>query len=316
MPEKTPALKRNLLGRIFISSHKRRLRVGWRLLLHYLLFNIVLAFAAILIELVMAGRGPSMLDPHPGPIPTAVQLIVIFLVTWYARRILDKRGFSSLGLRQDKYALRDFLAGFIIGAVMIAFLFVLHLAGGWAHFVGWNPNATSGDFLLDNILGSTLAFCFVAVGEELLSRGYQLQNLMEDLGPAWGLGISAVIFSLLHAGNPSYDWKAILGLTAAGLFLALGWVQTGTLWLPIGLHLGWNLFEGTIFGFHVSGLDVPSLLLLNVDGPEWLTGGYFGPEAGLLLLPALLFGAFLLRRSTPKRARPAVESHVPHSPKP
>lgn len=315
MQEETSTPKRSLIRRIFISPYEPRLRVGWRLLLHYVLFNIALVSVAILIELTLASAGLSMLDAGIRPFSTGVQLIIVLLVTWYARRTFDKRSFSSLGLRQDKHALRDFLAGFIISAAMITFLFVIHLAGGWAQVRAWSLDASSGQLSLNNFAGSLLAFCYVAVAEELLSRGYHMQNLIEDLGPAWGLILSSALFSLMHAGNPHYDWKAILGLTASGLFLAYGWVQTGTLWLPIGLHLGWNLFEGTIYGFPVSGLELPGLVHLNVDGPTWLTGGSFGPEAGLLLLPALAFGAFLIRLSTPKRARAATspdETRDPH----
>jgi membrane protease YdiL (CAAX protease family) len=314
MQAETSTSKRSLLQRIFISPYERRLRVGWRLLLHYVLFN-ALVLVAILIEHVLAGAGPSMLDPGIRPFSTGVQLIIMLLVTWYARRTFDKRSFSSLGLRQDKHALRDFLVGFIISAAMMTFLFVAHLAGGWAQVFGWSPDSSSGQLSLSNIAGSVLAFCFAAVTEEMLSRGYQMQNLSEDLGPAWGLFLSSALFSLMHAVNPHYDWKAILGLTASGLFLAYSWVQTSTLWLPIGLHLGWNLFEGIVYGFSVSGLELPGLVQLNVDGPAWLTGASFGPEAGLLLLPTLAFGAFLVRISTPRRARAAAspdETHESH----
>jgi hypothetical protein len=66
------------------------------------------------------------------------------------------------------------------------------------------------------------------------------------------------------------------------------------LWLPIGLHLGWNFFEGNIFGFPVSGLDTFRLIRHSINGPTWLTGGPFGPEAGLIILPAMALGIWLM----------------------
>jgi membrane protease YdiL (CAAX protease family) len=87
---------------------------------------------------------------------------------------------------------------------------------------------------------------------------------------------------------------SFIGLVAAGLFLAYAYVITRQLWLPIGLHIGWNFFEGNVFGFPVSGLETFKLITLRVHGPELWTGGAFGPEAGLIVFPALLLGLGLM----------------------
>jgi membrane protease YdiL (CAAX protease family) len=82
---------------------------------------------------------------------------------------------------------------------------------------------------------------------------------------------------------------------AGGIFLAYGYIRTRQLWLPLGLHTGWNFFESTVFGYPVSGMSgLPRLIHQDVSGPELLTGGEFGPEAGLLLLPGLLLGSLLV----------------------
>jgi hypothetical protein len=80
----------------------------------------------------------------------------------------------------------------------------------------------------------------------------------------------------------------------AGVFFAFGYMRTSLLWLPIGIHFGWNFFEGTVFGFQVSGLTNFSLIQQTVSGPPLITGGGFGPEAGLIVLPALGLGAVLI----------------------
>ena len=103
------------------------------------------------------------------------------------------------------------------------------------------------------------------------------------------------------------------GIFFAGVFLAYGYIRTRQLWLPIGLHLGWNFFEGVGFGFPVAGLaDIYKLIRIQVHGPEIWTGGALGPEAGLIVLPALLLGGFLiyLYTMTP-RVGPYV--HLPHT---
>ena len=106
--------------------------------------------------------------------------------------------------------------------------------------------------------------------------------------------ISSAVFGLLHLGNPNATWVSAAGIFFGGVFLAYGYIRTKQLWLPIGLHIGWNFFEGVGFGFPVSGLDVYALTRISVRGPALWTGGAFGPEAGLIVLPALALGAFFL----------------------
>jgi hypothetical protein len=106
--------------------------------------------------------------------------------------------------------------------------------------------------------------------------------------------LSSAIFGVLHLGNPNSSWVSAVGILFAGLFLAFGYLTTKQLWLSIGLHIGWNFFEGVVFGFPVSGLDIYRLTRITVQGPELWTGGAFGPEAGLIVLPGMLLGGVLI----------------------
>jgi hypothetical protein len=137
-------------------------------------------------------------------------------------------------------------------------------------------------------------FIIVGYQEELLSRGYHLQNLVDGLNLPLGILLSSSVFALLHLGNPSADWVSTAGILFAGIFLAYAWVRTGKLWLPIGLHIGWNFFEGTIYGFPVSGTGGFHFIRQTVSGPKLVTGGGFGPEAGLVVIPALALGALAI----------------------
>jgi hypothetical protein len=146
---------------------------------------------------------------------------------------------------------------------------------------------------------------------ELLSRGYHLQTIASGFNLFWGVILSSAIFGLLHLSNPGATWVSTTGIFLAGLFLAYGYLRTGQLWLSIGLHIGWNFFEGVVFGFPVSGLDIYPLTHIQVHGPELWTGGAFGPEAGLVILPALLIGAsliFLYTRN--RRAKKSVPAEI------
>ena len=127
-----------------------------------------------------------------------------------------------------------------------------------------------------------------------MARGYWLQNIADGTNLPIAIFLSSLMFAALHLSNPNVSALAIVGLIGAGLFLAAGYVFTRQLWLPIGLHIGWNFFEGNIFGFRVSGLDTFRLITLRVNGPELWTGGAFGPEAGLIVFPAMLLGIGLM----------------------
>jgi membrane protease YdiL (CAAX protease family) len=152
-----------------------------------------------------------------------------------------------------------------------------------------------------NTLLFLVIFIFVGWNEELLSRGYHLQTLASGINLTWGVIISSAVFGLLHLGNPGATWVSTTGIFLAGIFLAYGYVRTKQLWFSIGLHIGWNFFEGVVFGFPVSGLDIYALTRIQVTGPEIWTGGAFGPEAGLIVLPSMIVGAALIYWFTKNR---------------
>src|SRR3970282_2242046 len=96
--------------------------------------------------------------------------------------------------------------------------------------------------------------------EDRPSRGYSVYTLTDGLGLGPAVLLSSLVFALAHAGNPFASWTSTIGLIAAGLFLAYAWLRTRRLWLPIGLHLGWNFFQGTVFGLSVSGTTATCLV--------------------------------------------------------
>ena len=220
---------------------------------------------------------------------------------YLARRFLDKRSFTSLGFKIDKHVAFDILAGIIITFIMMGLIFLGMQALGWLKFESFAWNTDPAATVITQVILFFFIFILVGFNEELLFRGYHLQTIASGLNLFWGLIISSIIFGGLHLANPNATWVSAAGIFFAGLFLAYGYVRTQQLWLSIGLHIGWNFFEGVVFGFPVSGLSIYPLIHVNVSGPEVWTGGAFGPEAGLIILPALALGAVLINFYTRSR---------------
>lgn len=287
---------RSLLAQIFLSPTERRLRAGWRLLLQSIVLLVILSILSIgvVILTTLLGIDLSTIPPLSlvNLLPTAVSMT---LAVWMGRRLLDRRPFASLGFHFDRRAVIDLVVGVLIPGAMMGAIYLLEIALGWLRFDGWAwQTVTPGQVVL-GVLSGLLGFAVVGYQEELLSRGYHLQNIRDGMGLGWGLFLSSAIFALMHLGNPNVTWYTTLpGLLAAGYFLAFGWLRTRQLWLPIGLHIGWNFFEGTVFGFPVSGIDLLGLIRQTPTGPLSFTGGPFGPEAGLVLVPAMAVGVALV----------------------
>ncbi len=245
---------------------------------------------------------PQRIDNETSRI-ALLQAIFITLATWIARRYLDRRTFRSLGFEWDTHSLRDLAFGFFVPALLMGSIFALEWSAGWLRIdsVMWDEVSSTSSITIANVF-----VIFIAVGfyEELLFRGYRLQNLIEGLNLTWALVISSALFALGHILNPHSSLASILGIFTSGLFMAYGWVRTGRLWLSIGLHIGWNFFEGAVFGFPVSGLSFPQMIHQTNVGPVLITGGAFGPEAGLVILPMVVIGGLLIWAYTGgKRAR-------------
>jgi membrane protease YdiL (CAAX protease family) len=124
--------------------------------------------------------------------------------------------------------------------------------------------------------------------EELLMRAVFLRLLEEALGSRWALGISAVLFGLLHWANPHSTALSTASITCAGFLLGAAYLLTRRLWLAAGLHFAWNFTQGGIFGVAVSGHELAGLLDGRLSCAVALSGGAFGVE-GSALAVALCF---------------------------
>jgi len=211
----------------------------------------------------------------------ALLLSVAMIVAYRSLvRVLEQRPANEL---QDSLAVRGLAIGVPAGAALFALVYLILWALGAVSFAGLG--GVSG-------LGRALAVAIEsAVGEEIVFRGVVFRRLEESLGTTIALVVSAAAFGLVHSFNPGATWISTLAIALeSGVLLGLAYAATRSLWLPIGLHLGWNFTEGGIFGAAVSGGQYSGLIHVPLSGPPWLTGGAFGPEASLAAL-LVSFGA-------------------------
>jgi len=169
------------------------------------------------------------------------------------------------------------LFGLGLGALIIATGFVTLVSIREINWLGLKLE-------VDNIFLGFGLFVLVALAEELLLRGYVLNNLMKSMNRLIALAVSAVMFSLIHVFNSNFSWIGFWNLLLAGILLGLPYIYTKSLWFPIALHFSWNFFQGIIFGFNVSGHVTYSLFTQSRTADTIWNGGKFGFEGSVLSL--------------------------------
>jgi hypothetical protein len=278
-----------------------RLRPTWRGLLYlaaYLVGQLLTQIPIFGAYLLSRQVEEISLERLPVPLLTLsalASLLVVLVITWAFRRFLDGDTLLGLGLQAGKRWSREIGTGLALGLLLMAFIFGLEWALGWVRVEGFAWQRQPPMTLFGILLGYASFYTVVAFSEEIAFRGYILQNLREEWGTPVALLASSLLFALLHGLNPHFTPLALVGIALAGVFMAYGYLLTGSLWLPIAFHFTWNFAQGPLFSFPVSGLASEGLLLLERgDSPSLITGGAFGPEGGLLGVIAILLGLLLL----------------------
>lgn len=229
------------------------------------------------------GVGVEGMDPWVLALAGLVAVVPLTAVTAAARRFLDgKAPLASVGL-SPKGAVAGLPAGFAAGAFFLGLTVLAVASAGGADF-RWgqvSPGAVLG------LAGPLAFFAVFAAAEELLLRGYPIKVLDESWNRPAAVIATAGAFGLLHFLNPGAALLPAVNVTLAGVILGLLYLRSGSLWLAIGFHWGWNFAEGGLFGFAVSGIHFPGgLAEAHARGPAWLSGAEFGPEGSAVLTVA------------------------------
>jgi membrane protease YdiL (CAAX protease family) len=231
---------------------------------------------------------------------------VLLLVTAFFIRAFDRRSFRTLGLWFYAGWAKEAALGVCCGGALIAATVGGIVASGGAYYPG-----LAGDFL-DFIFKGSATAVFVllaAAAEEIAFRGYAFQRLVDSIGQFGAVLAVSALFGVAHIQNPASTPLSTANTALAGVLLAVAYLKTRGLWLPLGLHWAWNFFLGPVFGLPISGythIFQPYLLKAQVGGPAWLTGAQYGPEGSIILTGACIAAIVWVGRTKSIFASPAM----------
>ncbi len=224
---------------------------------------------------------------------TIVGYLAITFAGWLMLRFIDRRPFVSIGLTFRSHSGKELFQGLLLGSSMMSLIFVIEYSFGMVHIEFRDVSVQQGLLIF---LNSLLLYVAVGYGEEFLFRGYVFQVFIEGTNKVIATLVIALLFAFAHSKNPNASLFGLINVGLAGIWLSIAYFKTNALWLPIGLHISWNFFQGFVYSFPVSGTtsDKEQIGRAIVSGPEWFTGGAFGPEGGALATILLIIGTIII----------------------
>jgi membrane protease YdiL (CAAX protease family) len=227
---------------------------------------------------------------------TVTGLAAALAANAFSLRIYEGRPLVDIGLRWNRASAANLGLGAAAGAGSACLVLLPPLLTPAAH---WSALSSGGAGLGALFLVPVLLFLGSA-GEEILFRGYGFQVLLRSAGDYATILPVGILFALLHAGNPNASYLGLANTAGFGILFGYAFLRSRDLWLPIGLHYGWNLTL-PLFGVNVSGITMrlTGYTLEWTAGPLW-SGGEYGPEASILT-SGVFVALFLFLRRAPIR---------------
>lgn len=228
------------------------------------------------------------------PLATTLTVTILFAI------VADGPPLQVLGLTYSSESLAQTSYGAAVGFCCVMLMFLCGVVGGFIKVKRWN-SAKHPDQHMPMFFGGLADYFGGAVLEEVVTRGYVFYLLDRSFGGEAAIIGSSLIFALVHLIRPNRI-PLIFTLNAFIFGLLAGACRhcTGALWLPIGIHFGWNVTAGPVLGLPYSGISYDKgIVKSDVSGPEWFTGGFYSLDAGVLGTFALLVAAVGLRLIAP-----------------
>jgi membrane protease YdiL (CAAX protease family) len=295
-----------------------RLRSGWRFLAFCFGFILVMTGMLLVASVAVAFILPRDLYKtfFESNVGFLIQGMMMFLaaapVGWVCGYVFEDLPWRALGWAAHTGWARDLLLGILLGTASIFLAVGICVLAGGTQFT--LAPASLFPSVAKTLVFSAVIFLVGAAAEEMLFRGYPLQTLMRSL-PLWLAVLPvSIVFALVHFSNPNVvRGFTLINTTLAGVWLAVAYWKTRSLWFPLGLHWSWNWIAGALLGEPVSGIEsiTPEPLLRAVDlGPAWLTGGEYGPEGGAACTVALVLATAFIARTRLVSATPEMKQYT------
>lgn len=290
-----------------------RLRSGWRFAIYiislYCAAGLMLAFAEAL------WRRLGFLESNWGwAVQATIGLGVATLLGWGFGKLFEDLPARALGWGFHRGWLRDWLKGSLVGALSL--LLAMLIAVPFGGFIFKFNAASTLPAIGKTLLISGLIFILAAAAEEAMFRGYPLQTMTRSRLSWVAIVLTSVIFSAGHLNNPNVvPYFTFINTVLAGVWLALAYLRTRSLWFPLGVHWAWNWMMGAVIGLPVSGIErlTPNpLLRAAAVGPPWLTGGTYGIEGGAACTIALIVSIIFIWRTKFLSATAEMKSLTDH----
>jgi membrane protease YdiL (CAAX protease family) len=281
-----------LTARAFFYRPDGRLRVPWQWL--GFIVVMVLAMAVISLVAVLVARPESFWEQQ------TVGFWSLLLAALFAHQVMlrwvDGRPWSYVGLARFQAAPRRLVVGLLVGSLAILIPSGVLLLARW--LVAEPAVAGTGEGAMAwGRYAALMAVFFLpqSLGEELMSRGYLFATAREAIGWRGALLLTSVIFGALHLWNPGADVQTTALVTLAGIFLGGILLLTDSLYAAWMAHFAWNWSMAAVLHTAVSGLPFTAPDYKVVDGgPDWATGGSWGPEGGAGAALGMIVGLWLL----------------------
>jgi membrane protease YdiL (CAAX protease family) len=288
---------------IFVNK-ANNLRAGWRIAI-FLFLQVLLSSGVVGILHVLLRI--------PQTVGNAVAYVVLIGTTFLVLRLVDHRPFKSVGLPVHPRLGIEWGQGVLLSLLMISLVFVVEFVLGYVHLT-WSGQGLRA--IAASLAMSLLVFLWFGFGEELLFRGYFFQTLIEGSNKYVAVLVMSALFGAAHIANPNATVLGVANTILAGVWLSVAYLKTRTLWFPTALHATWNFFQGYVYSFPVSGMKLGGrpLFVLDQSGPEWVTGGAYGPEAGVLTTLVLLFAVLFILKSRSIRIGEGIWLASPQAP--
>src|SRR2546421_7663359 len=287
----------------FFVDDKGHLRSGWRLAIFAVAFIISVQLSHALfirtLALVLQRSNVAVGNSNWGVLAGHGSILFSALIVgWACGALLEELPIGSLGNTPDQGWIKNFAIGSLLGGASLLLAAGLTAA---TRGVSFSFDVTGAGSISWTLGTSLLVFVFAAAAEELLFRGYPLQTLTRA-NLAWlGILLTSVPFAAVHLNNPhAVPGFTFINTALAGVWLAIAYLRTRSLWLPLGLHWSWNWAQASLLGLPVSGIGriAPAPLLHAINaGPNWLTGGAYGIEGGAACSIALIISILVVWRT-------------------